>query len=210
MLSTCSKLMHEDWRHVPITQRTQRLQVSAFKSLARGFVGAAREQRLHRNYPFRLLASPWHTDLPRTIAAESQCVRRLDGWSRSFVDLHPDVSTPLARAELVLTNASAREETLRVEKRNGTIRQFIIQRSSGMKAVDLSSLNQFLAKEQVKHDIRKTKAARKQASRQAAKATKVVVVTSHICEAIRTKTTAATTTTIFATTTTAMTIVVAY
>jgi len=76
VLDTVWSLMDQDWQDIPLSSRTQANQSKVFKTLARTAAGARHEQRAHENYPFKLLASPWHQSLERF---SSICVARV-GW----------------------------------------------------------------------------------------------------------------------------------
>ena len=158
MLSQTFSLMHQNWTDVPSSQRTQNNQTDAFKVLARGAVRTHREQREHENYPFKLLASPWHQHLAAEIHAESYCPRRRTPWDDEFLQEYPNVNDPAAQVEIIAVNASynGHEETLAVEAYNGFVRKFLGKRSQGCKAVDLSGLNMYAAREHVRGDERAT------------------------------------------------------
>ena len=168
MIDRTLRGMHCDWVHMPFVCRTLRFQTLGFKAHARSIVGAAKLQRAHTNYPFKLLAAPWHADVRREISIEQHCPRRVDSWSRAFLDQYPDLDDGEALDELVCVNVSAFEDTLRIERRNGTVRQFIIQRSNGQPSIDLPRLNEYLAASHVKSDQARAASADKADARNAA------------------------------------------
>ena len=81
-LASTEERTNEEWYHVPLLARTQHLQTTAFCSLSRGMCRVTQLKRLHANYPFKLLATPWKKHLVAEVQADSECWRRLDVFVR--------------------------------------------------------------------------------------------------------------------------------
>lgn len=130
------------WEHVPFELRMQSLRSLTFMMLARGFALAHRLQHARQNYPYKLLAMVAHPALAGEIAADKECPKRLDPWSRNFVDHYQNIRSAEAMADLASTAQYAREETLSIERNHSRLRRYIVGRGVQSKCVDLSGLNQ--------------------------------------------------------------------
>ena len=123
VLGEAASLMADpaEWEAIPPAQRTQAFQSRLYMMLARSAVRSAANKDRHRNYPFKLFGRLTHPELAAEVSEDAKCYRRLDSWSRAFVEFHEDLTSVDATIDLVATAQLAKEEIVHIEKQNSWI-----------------------------------------------------------------------------------------
>lgn len=132
----------DQWSLLPLEFRTQSLRSMTFVLLARGIALIHRLQEARRNYPHKLLALAAQPGMLAEVQEDAACPKRLDPWSRAFVDHYGDIGSPEAIADLTSTALYAREETLSIERQHSRLRRYITGKAVQSRCVDLNGLNQ--------------------------------------------------------------------
>ena len=145
LLNDVEKMMSntEEWDAVDPVHRTRRLQSEIYCMLARTAVRSHTGKARHTNYPFKLFGLLKHPDLAAEIVEDAKCEKRMDGWSKSFVEHHGDLTSAETRMDLLATALLAKEETVHIEKQNSWLRRCVFSRSAQSKFLDLAGLNEF-------------------------------------------------------------------
>ena len=163
-IDTTTRLMctPECWDAIPAVCRTWASKATAFLYLARG---RARIQALYdrdRDYPRKALATFVDETLVPEVLEDSKCPRRLDPWSREWMEYTGgNLTSPDAKAgaEQVLDLMASEQVT--IEKMHSQVRQFLIGRSVQSRAVDLGTLISHKLLDHAKEGVAEEKRIRK-------------------------------------------------